>query len=148
MKIEIEVPEGYEAVKTDNGFKFVKVDQEKKWEEIEKVSGIALNEYCDMVGYINGLPCEKNRNVFPTQEEANAYGIVLPQLLQWRNKVNGDWKADWKDSYQRKWVIRQEFLTVVIIESDFRYLPLHFKTREIAEQFLKDHKTLINELIL
>lgn len=148
MKIEIEVPEGYEAVKTDNGYKFVKADQEKKWEDFGKIEGFYLDESGDIDDYDCCSAEDSNRNTYPTKEEANAYGIALPQLLQWKNKVNGDWKADWSSPNQAKHCLYQIGLSFEITVYNSIYEPLAFPTRKIAEQFLKDHKTLINELIL
>lgn len=148
MKKTIEVPEGYDLEKTEEGWKLVKVDQEKKWEDFGEVEGYFINDWSE-VGHIDSALSENsNMNTFPTEQEANAYGVVLPQLLQWRNKVNGDWKADWSDSKQVKYCIILRCYKIVVDGVYWNYYPLSFQTKEIAEQFLKDHKSLIEQLII
>lgn len=147
-KITIEIPEGYDLEKTNDGYQLVKVDEEKKWEDFGEVKGAYINDQSKIIDWYNESS-DNNRNTFPTREEANAYGLALPQLLQWRNKVNGDWKADWSpDSRSNKFCIYQNGYGLTIHPCYSLYQPLHFQTREIAEQFLKDHRTLLNELII
>ena len=147
--ITIEIPDGYEAVKTENGYEIVpEKDKEKKWEDFGEVKGWFIDNITTFQSYSSKCSYFDNRNVFPSKKEANAYGLVLPQLLQWRDKVNGDWKPDWNDCHQAKWCIRQDCYDMVISSNIRFYQPLHFKTKEVAKQFLKDNKSLIEQLIL
>lgn len=147
--ITIEIPDGYEAVKTETGYEIVpETNKEKKWEDFGMVSGWFVGYDSNISSHSSIVAYTYDRNVFPTKKEANAYGLVLPQLLQWRDKVNGDWKADWSRDIEKKYCIIQMENEIGIVVYHYTYSPLHFKTEEIAEQFLKDHKSLIEQLIL
>lgn len=147
--ITIEIPYGYEAVKTETGYEIVpETHKEKKWEDFGMVSGWFVGYDSNISSHSSIVAYTYDRNVFPTKKEANAYGLALPQLLQWRDKVNGDWKADWSNDTDVKHCIVQIGNTIGLVKLYYIYAPLHFSTREIAEQFLKDHKSLIEQLTL
>jgi hypothetical protein len=146
-KITIEIPDNTELVKTETGYELKVVDVEKKWEDFWIIKGYFVNRDSSISSYYNNIANVSNRNTYPTEKEAEIYGIIMPQLLQWRDKVNKDCKLDWSDSSQVKWCIcqNQDYMTVNSFYT--AYKPLHFKTQAIAEQFYKDHKTLIDKLI-
>lgn len=147
--ITIEIPDGYEAVKTETGYEIVpETNKEKKWEDFGRVSGWFVGYDSNISSHSSIVAYTYDRNVFPTKKEANAYGLALPQLLQWRDKVNGDWKADWSNDTEAKHCIVQIGNIIGLVTLYYIYAPLHFGTIEIAEQFLKDHKSLIEQLIL
>jgi len=54
------------------------------------------------------IDCENFYNVFETEAEAQteaAYTLASRRVRSFAKAVNGDWKADWKDLYQKKYGI-------------------------------------------
>jgi|688.fasta_scaffold06641_13 hypothetical protein len=80
--------------------------------------------------------------------EINFPELSLIQLRQWRDKANGEhlesW-CDWSDKNQTKYSICAYENSWKKHESILFREILVFKTKEIREQFIKDHKSLINK---
>lgn len=146
-ELKIEVPAGYEIDKEHSTFKkiiFKKVERElpKSWEELKVVEGFYIDEDshihdCPMVDVLR-----KNKNVFPTEEEAEAC-LALAQLCQLRDRYNDGWKPDWEDVGQSKWCIDffQDDIREVSCISVRRVLA--FKTKELRDEFLENFNDLI-----
>ena len=108
-EMKIQAPEGYEIDKEKSTFEkivFKKIERKlpKRWEELKVVEGFYIDEDshihdCPMVDVLR-----KNKNVFPTEEEAEAC-VALAQLCQLRDRYNDGWKPDWEDYEQFKWCI-------------------------------------------
>ena len=145
--VTIQIPENTELVKTETGYEVRVLDEEKKWEDFGDVDGYFVNNHSRLAHYQRDVCYHYNRNTFPTEKEAEIYGIIMPQLLQWRDKVNKGCKFDWEDLKQPKWCIIQNQIAILVSCMYTSYYPLHFQTKEIAEQFYKDHKALIDKLI-
>lgn len=153
ISLENIIPEGY-IIDVENSdlskglIKFKLKEPEEKWEDFGEVEGWYINSMTN-INKLN-MPEEAskdNRNTYPTKELAEA-GLAQIQLLQWRNKVwkeNGNWNPDWNNNSYSKWCvlfIKNEIrLDVFFTSSKW----LCFPTREIAVQFLKDHKSLIEQ---
>lgn len=121
--------------------------KEKKWEDFGEVKGVYINIFGSTVNYNSSVSNNDNMNIHPTSAEARR-ALALIQLTQWRDKYNGepleDW-CDWEDETQDKYCIvafektyTSSFLTT------YREV-LTFKTESIRDQFMKDHKTLLDE---
>lgn len=145
--VTIEIPENTELVKTETGYEVRLIDEEKKWEDFGEISGYYVDSDSSVKYHNSDKSHKHTRNVFPTEKEAEIYGIIMPMLLQYRNKVNKDWKPDWEDINQTKWCICQDRNYMIITNLYTAFRHLHFQTQSIAEQFYKDHKTLIDKLI-
>jgi hypothetical protein len=121
--------------------------EQKKWEDFGEVSGAWINgSYggCSIVSYGMSKATSDNRDVHPTTKEAES-ALALSQLCQWRDKVNGEPFSNWVN-----WSDNQEKYCIEIynnvINGDTYYNLFHdlaFKTREIRDQFMKDHKDLL-----
>ena len=148
-EITIKAPEGFEIDKYDEStgkITFKKeANEEKKWEDFGEVNGYYINNICDIILYgIEKNPFKSyftNKNTYPTLELAEA-GLALTQLLQWRDKANGDWKADW-NSPDSKYIINLYKNNLIKNISCSMNNTLAFKSEEIRDQFLIDHKSLI-----
>lgn len=145
-EMKIQAPEGYEIDKEKSTFEkivFKKVKKElpKKWEELKVVEGFYIDEDshihdCPMVDVLR-----KNKNVFPTEEEAEAC-LALAQLCQLRDRYNDGWKPDWTDNNEKFCI----FFNNEKVYSGLSYYTRHilsFKIFEIREEFLKNFKDLI-----
>ena len=120
--------------------------QEKRWEDFGPIEGYYISD--------NSVICRQDiyrtspleRNIYPTEKEAEQ-ALAMCQLLQWRDKANGEPVDDWCewDGYTYSYLIYRYGNEIKIRNTSYQYTQLIFKTRQIAEQFLKDHKTLINQ---
>ena len=146
-ELKIEVPAGYEIDKEKSTFEkivFKKIERElpKSWEELKVVEGFYIDEDshihdCPMVDVLR-----KNKNVFPTEEEAEAC-VALAQLCQLRDAYNEGWKPDWEDYEQFKWCIVFFKDNIRVAEYLFIKKMLAFKTEELRDKFLENFRDLI-----
>lgn len=122
--------------------------QEKKWEDFGEIEGFYIDGDDGVIlSYKSLESSSKNINIYPTETEA-ARELALIQLRQWRDKANGqplaDW-CDWSNENQCKYCIKP-IRKSWISDDAFKYRhELAFKTREIRNQFVKDHKSLIDK---
>lgn len=85
-----------------------------------------------------------SRNTLPTKELAEGFRAMM-QLMSLRQAWIGEWKPDWTNSAIEKWFIH-------FVSNDIRIdyyhtfrAPLSFPTQEMAEEFLKCFKNLIEK---
>ena len=147
-EIKIEVPEGYEIDKENSTFEIIKFKEKSKlpmsWEELGEIKGHFIDDNAGI------SPChtlganDYSKNTWPTKELAEA-ALALSQLLQLRDRWNGDWKADYSMSGQDKFVIGTYFNEVC--ENDLGFSqkchPLVFKSPDLRHFFFKTFKDLI-----
>ena len=144
--LKIEIPEGFEVDEekstfTNIVFKAVKKELPKSYEELELVNGWWIDQNSDVYIAINAPISGAHRNVFPTKELAEA-ALALAQLLQLRDKYNGDWKPDWTDN-STKYCI---YAYMSIISKEMRSITQHvlaFETRNLRNDFLTNFKDLL-----
>ena len=79
--------------------------------------------------------------LFKDKEIAEAYA-VLPQLIRLRDEYNEGWKPDWKDNHIKYVLDCWEDVIVTARGNRLKRL-LAFKTEEIRDKFLKNHRDLI-----
>lgn len=84
---------------------------------------------------------EHRINFIKDRETAEAYA-VLPQLIRLRDKYNEGWKPDWKDNHIKYVLDCWEDVIVTARGNRLKRL-LAFKTEEIRDRFLKNHRNLI-----
>ena len=151
--IEIEVPEGKMTVLENNLLKFIdKPAMPKTWSEFCKVHPVQSTEtfinssgiLC-ATGSFGNCPRDEyfDANYLPTQEAAEAH-LALMQLHQLRDYYRQGWAPNWSDN-NSKWGIfnrRNEIRVQPIIN---RAGFLSFQTEEIAEEFLKNFRDLIEQ---
>lgn len=145
-EFKIQVPEGYEIDKEKSTFEkivFKKVEKEfpKSWEELHMIKGWFVENGSGIHEFENCFTISKNRNLFPTKEEAEAC-LALAQLCQLRDRYNAGWKPDWTDNIE-KYVI---YFHAGEIYSGYSYRAqdvLYFKTKELRDKFLENFRDLI-----
>ena len=122
----------------------VKKELPKNWKELEKVKGHYVIENSS-IGYANVLPTERNRNIFPTKEEAEAC-LALSQLCQLRDVYNGEPLANWCNCNASD----QKKHNICIIKNKINcsswynsHGVLSFKTAELRDTFLQNFEELI-----
>ena len=147
-EIKIEVPEGYEIDKKNSTFETIKFKEKSKlpmtWKELEYLKGYYINSSSQIQPYTSKETDNDNKNTWPTKELAEA-ALALSQLLQLRDRWNGDWKADYSMSGQYKFVIGTYFNKVC--ENDLGFSqknhPLVFKSPDLRHLFFKTFRDLI-----
>ncbi len=129
----------------DNYPEFGVKELPKTWKELGDIKGFCIDVNSRLIDYTLKLPKvytdNNNRNVFPTKELAEA-ALALAQLLQLRDRYNGDWKPDWTDSNEKYTI---EFYNGHIDYDNYLSTQkvLHFKTAELRNQFLENFRDLI-----
>lgn len=146
-EMKIEVPAGYMIDKEKSTFEkivFKKIERElpKSWEELHMIKGWFVENGSGIYEFENCFTISKNRNLFPTKEEAEAC-VALAQLCQLRDRYNDGWKPDWNNGKEYKY-------SIVInngrpfVETYFNVQKvLSFKTKELRDKFLENFRDLI-----
>ena len=119
--------------------------KEKQWNDIGPIEGYYITTGCDIQhSYNNTENNEFDKNVHPTQKEAEST-IALSQLRQWRDKANGaplhEW-VDWMSGTYKYCIVRGNNKIMTAFYEEY-FQEMTFKTSEIRDQFLLDHKSLL-----
>jgi hypothetical protein len=145
-EFKIEIPEGYEIDKEKSSFKeiiFKKIEIKlpKTWEEFCEQNSVNNPEYYIM-GYTSVFP--RNRDYFvdktllSTKENAEAH-LALIQLHRLRDVYRQGWTR-YPDGHCYTIIVERDTLYV----SDcYQQRFLSFQSLEIAEEFLKNFRALI-----
>ena len=90
---------------------------------------------------------------FKTKEEAEQYDrerILLFKMHKWAEEHNEGWTPDWEDFREPKYTIAYEYRKFVVSPAytyqQFLKVP-YFKTKELAEQFIKEFGEEIKEVL-
>ena len=148
-EMKIQVPEGYEIDKENSTFEkivFKKVEKElpKSWRELVSVNGYYVDKNSKVYNCINHTTAYDNRNIFPTEEEAEAC-LALSQLCQLRDRYNNGWKPDWKDGNLDKYLIEVRCGELTKTSSNLYQRLLAFKTGNLRDKFLENFRDLIEK---
>lgn len=154
-ELNIQVPEGYEVDKEKSTFEkiiFKKIETKlpKTWEEFCEQNSVN-NPEC----YITGYSEVKKLSVFPrnrdylvdktllsTKEDAEAH-LALIQLRRLRDIYRQGWVPDWRNSLIKKYCIVFSLNNLGIYQYTQVSHFLAFQSQEVAEEFLKNFKDLI-----
>lgn len=137
----LEIPEGYEIDFQNSCFEESKIMlKEKKSRYPMSVDEIDRPWFLDDAGNVTLSQIEYDQTPNHLSSESRAEGlkqfIQLTELCLAWNKVD-DFVADWEDEKQKKYCIYFDRNQIVINCYWSVGLPLHFKSRQIAELFLK-----------
>ena len=152
-EMKIQVPEGYEIDKENSTFEKIVFKKEerklpKSWEELHLIKGWFVENGSGVHEFGNCFTTSKNRNLFPTKEEAEAC-VALAQLCQLRDRYNDGWKPDWENRVQNKFIIYIHPDNEILfdkISANTHAISRHlltFKTEELRDEFLENFKDLI-----
>lgn len=119
---------------------------EFNWESLEEITGYYINGDSAISSEETYLIHSYHRNIFATENQAKSC-LAMSQISQLMRYYNGDWVPDWKNKSEEKYSINyngnDESLKVVF--NTYAKYFITFRTREIAEKFLKNHEHLIRE---
>ena len=115
----------------------------KTLEELKTVSGYWVSEDSEIINGVKDICCNYlNKNVFPTKEETEAC-IALAQLCQLRDRYNDGWKPDWKLNNFKFSIYIHKSNDIDWINTSHTSRVLAFKSKELAQEFIKNFKELI-----
>ena len=145
MSKTLEIPEGFELdLENSSKDKIVLKVKKYDWEDFGEVKGWYISANGDIEdALIPEKTDDSNKNTYPSKEEAEA-SLALTQLLQWRNRVVGDWKPDFK-SDEHKYAILCYKDEIMIRVTDYLHFILTFKNHDQAYEFMKNHKELLKQ---
>ena len=143
-ELKIEVPDGYEIDREKSTFEkivFKKRELPKSWEELHMIKGWFVENGSGIYEFENCFTISKNRNLFPTKEEAEAC-LALAQLCQLRDRYNDGWKPDWND-VNEKYIIYFHADKIIRGDTCRAQSVLHFKAKKLRDKFLENFRDLI-----
>lgn len=161
MKTIIETPKGHKKVEKEvdgnTVISFEPIKESivpKSWEDFCMKCPKTLNEfYITSASTVIKMIATENkrnntdRNHLSTKQRAKAM-LAFIQLIRVRDYVNGDWEADWREELrgrENKFIIQYANGNLLCGCEHLYSHPLHFKTKEIRDQFLTNFRDLIEE---
>lgn len=150
ITVKVEIPVGYNLVINGTDCKLVPESKSrlpKTWEEFCETHPVKNGEAYisadssilmgDGIRFVNA-----GRNYLPNKEIAEAF-LALMQLIQLRDLYNGDWKPDWKNEHEKKYVILVCRDKVETYRTETANKVLAFKTEKLRDQFFNNFRYLI-----
>ena len=115
----------------------------KSWKDLVEINGVYVSNNAEVVtaGPICLTVYIENKGVFPTKQDAES-SLALAQLLQLRKAVIGDWVPNW-DEHDGKYTIYRFKNHANVGCSKFNPEFISFPAKEMAEEFLSNHRELI-----
>lgn len=146
MKMQIQIPEGYELDKDNSSDTCIRFRKIKKavtcWEDLETVSGWYCNHSSEIKCTGDLRAHENNKNIFATEGQAEA-SMSLAMLSQLLKEFNKGWKPDWTSFTEKRVIaIVGAGNLEVFISTRVRYF-LAFETEHKAALFARLHRDLI-----
>ena len=130
--IKIDIPQGYE---------FAGIDKQQV--VFEKISCQYPKTYRECARFINRFAGDKNGG-YRCDLITNLQRLFICRDAYW--KIAGDWKPDWTNSYEQKYVIvvRSNEIVCYDTHTDYQSL-LAFPTEEMRDVFYENFKKLIEQ---
>lgn len=119
----------------------IKPELLKKWEDIGEMKGFYIDRDSNIEYIHKTLSVNKNRNILPTEELAEAM-LALCQLLYLRNIYNDGWEPDWEDR-SIKYVIHVISNTLCSNSYTSTQRSMFFKTAKLRDEFYENFKDLL-----
>lgn len=153
-ELKIEVPEGYEIDKEKSSFekiifKKIKVELPKTWEEFCDQTHVGTEYYItnrsSIIEALNSRNRDYNedKNLLSSKEDAEAH-LALIQLHRLRDIYRQGWVPDWNDGSVKYCILfNPDNLDIVTYTRTPHFLA--FQIREIAEEFIKNFRDLIEK---
>ena len=119
-----------------------KTNRLRSWKEFEKQNTPRTGTYCDASQF--NLGDRLSFSVLSSSDEAKAF-CALGKLIQLRDAWIGEWRPDWENDEQPKYVIH--YYVGEIIKERLMYTSciLSFPTKEMRDDFLFTFPDLIEQ---
>ena len=125
---------------TEQGLLKEKDNKPSSWEEYDRaLKHLYITSGYDKVG-VGGTRYDH----FVTENEAEAF-CALGKLIQLRDAWVGDWKPDWTNDKEYKWIIQYDYNDVHIYHSFVASRPLSFPTKDMAIEFFDAFSGLLGQ---
>lgn len=144
-KVELCLGNDYEIV-VEDGRTFVQRKKPKyptTYEECCEVLGIDVSR---TIGHSEDCPFYRDVTCYENNLLSSLAG--LRKLLICRDayrKIAGDWKPDWADNYQKKWIINFYKDEINLTNGTNVHFVLVFPTKEMRDAFYENFKCLIED---
>ena len=114
-------------------------DRVTRWEDLGYIQGFWVKHNSSISRSSTHSPTDGHKNLWATKEQAEAC-LAMSQLSQLMKRVNGDWNYEGKNHGIYRVGDNIDNISF-IVRSSF----LAFPTSEIRDQFLEDHRELIEK---
>ena len=122
-----------------------KKEYAKIWENFENIAGYCVHVNSKILPYDIYEKDSSNKNVYATENQAKA-ALAEAQLSQLLKEIyeGEEWLPDWENNEQLKlcMCIRYGKVDITVARTFPRFF-ISLPTQELAEQFLKNHRELI-----
>lgn len=124
----------------------------KQWKDLEEISGFFVHP----TGFVNQFELRNKTScmyvaptkaIYATENQARS-ALAMAQLSQLMKDVNNDGDPDWQNQDTTKYIIYSYKDGIATGYRNNAGEFLTFPTRYIRDQFLEDHKELIEEYFL
>lgn len=119
-----------------------KDNKPRSWEEYERQNEPRIGTYCNARDF--SLGDSISFSALNSLEEARALN-ALGKLIQLRDAWWGDWKPDWKDNEQHKYVIHYYVGEITKERLMYTSYILSFPTAEMRDDFLFTFRNFIEQ---
>jgi hypothetical protein len=146
--LKIEIPNGFEIDKDNSTFeqivfKEIKKELPDRWEELQKFDGYFIADDSDILKTDENTCKESNKNIFATEEQAQA-SIALAQLSQLREVYRNGWVPNWlDDKYKFCIELYANEINKVYYYSQNNFLS--FQDKETRDLFFENFRDLIEQ---
>lgn len=117
----------------------------KRWEDVDVLGGYYVDATSEVEQLKHRLYGTSDASTFTTEQQARSFGVVAAQLSQLMKVYRGEWVPDWGDDTKKCVIYCDGKEGLNATNTIAIYYFLSFPTREIADQFLTDHRELIEE---
>lgn len=145
--IKDNTPDGMEYDKensTLDNIVYKSKEKSTRWEDLECIEGYYTDTISAITGASTTALIPSNENIYATLPQCKAH-IAQAKLSQIMKEVNGEWVADWKDDSQYKHCITLYRNNYEVAEYTGINKLLAFKSRELAEQVLRENADLLEQ---
>ena len=125
----------------------------KDWEEIiyNSTRSLWFIDECSEILTCNGNPItgdlEVFKNVVPSEKHAKSI-LAFCQLSMLMNDLGDECKLDWDNDKEKHSIVLQ-YNNIIVVKSWYKTFKfLSFKTKKVAEAFLKKHENLIKDYFM
>ena len=151
-KMTITPPDGYEidkAKSTLSEIVFKKIEKEVKvWEDIEKLSGIYIDDYANLCEIKEENNCNNTKNIFIDEKHAKS-ALAMAQITQLIPYYGGVVTYnEWHNPKLYKYCLIRNCNSVYIISFTNCYQLLAFHTEKQRDEFYKNNKQLVHDYLM
>ena len=117
----------------------------RTYEDLGDFYGYEVDEFGNTGGFVCSSLAEGARKTYHTPQQAIAFNYIYPQLTQLMARYRDGWEPNWGCRDQPKCCVSLDSPNLIVTEWYSYPQPISFQSREIAQQFIQDHRELIVE---